>query len=121
MPTIRRETWRPAPVPEPPRLTELREAARHCTACPLYKTGTQTVFGEGPKRAPMMLIGEQPGDQEDLAGKPFVGPAGKIMDRALKEAGIDRKQVYVTNSVKHFKWEPRVKRRIHKKPNSREI
>jgi len=82
---------------------------------------TQTVFGEGPKGAPLMLLGEQPGNQEDLAGKPFVGPAGKILDRALEEAGIDRTQVYVTNTVKHFKWEPRGKRRIHKKPNSREI
>ena len=79
------------------------------------------MFGEGPKDAPMMLVGEQPGDYEDVAGKPFVGPAGKIMDQALEEAGIDRKQVYVTNAVKHFKWEPRGKRRIHQKPNSREI
>ena len=100
---------------------ELREAACGCTACPLYKRATQTVFGEGPKHAPITLVGEQPGDYEDVAGKPFVGPAGKIMDRALEEAGIDRKQVYVTNAVKHFKWEPRGKRRIHKKPNPREI
>src|SRR3954470_21717707 len=99
----------------------LREEAAHCRACPLWKNATQTVFGEGPQHARLVLVGEQPGDKEDLAGKPFVGPAGKIMDRALKEAGIDRKQVYVTNSVKHFKWEPRGKRRIHKKPNSREI
>jgi len=82
---------------------------------------TQTVFGEGPKGAPIMLVGEQPGDYEDVAGKPFVGPAGKIMDRALEEAGIDRKQVYVTNAVKHFKWEPRGKRHVHQKPNAREI
>jgi uracil-DNA glycosylase family protein len=116
-----KEQWRPAPVPETSSLKELREAARHCTACPLYKTATQTVFGEGPKNAALMLIGEQPGDYEDVAGKPFVGPAGKIMNRALEEAGIDRKQVYLTNAVKHFKWEPRGKRRIHKKPNSREI
>ena len=116
-----KEQWRPAPVPETSSLKELREAARHCTACPLYKTATQTVFGEGPKNAALMLIGEQPGDYEDVAGKPFVGPAGKIMNRALDDAGIDRKQVYVTNAVKHFKWEPRGKRRIHKKPNSREI
>ena len=108
-------------MPETSSLKEVREAARRCTACPLYKTGTQTVFGEGPKHAQMMLVGEQPGDYEDVAGKPFVGPAGKIMDRALEDAGIDRKQVYVTNAVKHFKWEPRGKRRIHKKPNSREI
>jgi uracil-DNA glycosylase family protein len=99
----------------------MRAAARKCTACHLHKRATQTVFGEGPKDAPMMLVGEQPGDYEDVAGKPFVGPAGKIMDQALEEAGIDRKQVYVTNAVKHFKWEPRGKRRIHQKPNSREI
>src|SRR3954449_6938195 len=115
------EKWRPAPVPATSSLKEVRDAARHCTACPLYKTGTQTVFGEGPKHALMMLVGEQPGDYEDVAGKPFVGPAGKIMDRALGEAGIDRKKVYVTNAVKHFKWEPRGKRRIHQKPNSREV
>jgi uracil-DNA glycosylase len=99
----------------------LREAARACTACHLYKRATQTVFGEGPKRAPIMLVGEQPGDYEDLAGKPFVGPAGQIMNCALEEAGIDRQEVYVTNAVKHFKWEPRGKRRIHQKPNAREI
>ena len=99
----------------------MRDAARRCTACHLYQHATQTVFGEGPKSALLMLVGEQPGDSEDLAGKPFVGPAGKIMDRALDDAGIDRKKVYVTNAVKHFKWEPRGKRRIHKKPNSREI
>jgi uracil-DNA glycosylase family protein len=115
------ESWRPAPVPETSSLKELAEAAKKCTACHLYKRATQTVFGEGPKNATMMLIGEQPGDYEDVAGKPFVGPAGKIMDRALEEAGIDRKHVYVTNAVKHFKWEPRGKRRIHQKPNSREI
>jgi uracil-DNA glycosylase family protein len=115
------EEWRPAPVPETSSLTIVREAARGCTACHLYKRGTQTVFGEGPKGATLMLLGEQPGDQEDLAGKPFVGPAGKILDRALEEAGIDRDHVYVTNTVKHFKWEPRGKRRIHQKPNSREI
>ena len=111
----------PAPVPKTSSLKELAEAAKKCTACHLYKRGTQTVFGEGPKNATIMLIGEQPGDYEDVAGKPFVGPAGKIMDRALEEAGIDRKHVYVTNAVKHFKWEPRGKRRIHQKPNSREI
>jgi probable DNA metabolism protein len=113
--------WRPAPVPDTTSLGAVAEAACRCTACPLYKNATQTVFGEGPKRAAMMLIGEQPGDAEDLAGKPFVGPAGKIMDRALHEAGIDRSKVYVTNAVKHFKWEPRGKRRIHQKPNSRDI
>jgi uracil-DNA glycosylase len=115
------ETWRPAPVPETTSLSAVREAARSCTACHLYKRATQTVFGEGPKRAPIMLVGEQPGDYEDVAGKPFVGPAGKILDRALAEAGINRDEVYVTNAVKHFKWEPRGKRRIHQKPNSREI
>lgn len=115
------EYARPAQPPETSSLTTLREAAAHCTACHLYKRATQTVFGEGPKAASMMLVGEQPGDYEDVAGKPFVGPAGKIMDQALEEAGIDRKQVYVTNAVKHFKWEPRGKRRIHQKPNSREI
>ena len=115
------ESWRPAPVPETSSFKEVAEAAKKCTACHLYKRATQTVFGEGPKHATMLLIGEQPGDYEDVAGKPFVGPAGKIMDRALEEAGIDRKDVYVTNAVKHFKWEPRGKRRIHQKPNSREI
>src|SRR5215211_1214042 len=112
---------RPAQPPDTSSLSTVSEAAAHCTACHLYKRGTQTVFGEGPKRAAMMLVGEQPGDYEDVAGKPFVGPAGKIMDRALEDAGIDRSQVYVTNVVKHFKWEPRGKRRIHQKPNSREI
>ncbi len=115
------ENWRPAPVPATSSLTAVREAARDCTACHLYQRATQTVFGEGPKRAPIMLVGEQPGDYEDVAGKPFVGPAGKILDRALAEAGINRDEVYVTNAVKHFKWEPRGKRRIHQKPNSREI
>src|SRR5437868_10465485 len=113
--------WIPAPVPDTSSLTMLRSASKTCTACHLFKHATQTVFGEGPKGATLMLLGEQPGDQEDLAGKPFVGPAGRILDRALEEAGIDRREVYVTNTVKHFKWEPRGKRRIHKKPNSREI
>ena len=113
--------WHPAPVPETNDLGKVAAAAKKCTACHLYKCGTQTVFGEGPKRARLMLVGEQPGDQEDLAGKPFIGPAGRLLDRALEEAGIDRDDVYVTNTVKHFKWEPRGKRRIHKKPNSREI
>jgi uracil-DNA glycosylase family protein len=115
------EFARPARPPDTASLTTVREASRGCTACPLYKQATQTVFGEGPKGATMMLVGEQPGDYEDVAGKPFVGPAGKIMDRALEEAGIDRSQVYVTNAVKHFKWEARGKRHIHQKPNSREI
>jgi DNA polymerase len=113
--------WIPAPVPKTSSLATLKGAAKTCTACHLYKHATQTVFGEGAKDAKLMLLGEQPGDQEDLAGKPFVGPAGKILDRALEEAGINRAEVYVTNTVKHFKWEPRGKRRIHKKPNSREI
>jgi len=111
----------PATPPDSSSLSTVRKAAEHCTACHLYKRATQTVFGEGPKKAPMMLVGEQPGDYEDVAGKPFVGPAGKIMDRALEEAGINRKEVYVTNVVKQFKWEPRGKRRIHQKPNSREV
>jgi uracil-DNA glycosylase family protein len=113
------------PVPDllPDRATidSVRAVAAGCKACDLYKRGTQTVFGEGPKRAEIMLVGEQPGDAEDLAGHPFVGPAGKLLDRALEEAGIDRSAVYVTNVVKHFKWEPRGKRRIHSKPNSAEI
>lgn len=113
--------WRPAPAPNTSSLATLKNAAKKCTACHLYKHATQTVFGDGAKGAKLMLLGEQPGDQEDLAGKPFVGPAGKILDRALEEAGIDGAEVYVTNTVKHFKWEPRGKRRIHKKPNSREI
>jgi uracil-DNA glycosylase family protein len=115
------ETWRPAPAPATTSLSTLAKAAAHCTACPLYKNATQTVFGEGPKNATLMLVGEQPGDQEDLAGKPFVGPAGQILNRALKDAGINKDEVYVTNAVKHFKWEPRGKRRIHQKPNSRDI
>src|SRR6266550_2104654 len=121
MPTNSDEHARPATPPATSSLAEVRAAARECTACHLHKHATQTVFGEGPRQTPIMLVGEQPGDYEDVAGKPFVGPAGKIMDRALEEAGIDRKKVYVTNAVKHFKWEPRGKRRIHKKPNSREI
>jgi uracil-DNA glycosylase len=121
MRTDEEEYARPAQPPDTSNLAAVREAAANCTACHLYKRGAQTVFGEGPKRAAIMLVGEQPGDYEDVAGKPFVGPAGKIMDRALEEAGIDRSQVYVTNAVKHFKWQPRGKRRIHQKPNAREI
>src|SRR5215204_4524708 len=102
-------------------LPSLREAAADCRACDLWKRGTQTVFGEGRRRAKVMFIGEQPGNEEDLTGKPFVGPAGKLFDNALAAAGIDRSQTYVTNVVKHFKWEPRGKRRIHKKPNAVEI
>ena len=108
-------------IPDRPSLKTVRDAARECRACDLYKRGTQTVFGEGPRRAEVMMVGEQPGDAEDLAGQPFVGPAGKLLDRGLVEAGIDRGIVYVTNVVKHFKWEPRGKRRIHAKPNSAEI
>jgi uracil-DNA glycosylase len=102
-------------------LEELKQEAKDCKNCDLWKLGTQTVFGEGGPKARLMLVGEQPGDQEDLEGLPFVGPAGKLLDKALEEAGIDRKKVYVTNAVKHFKWEPRGKRRIHKKPNAAEI
>jgi uracil-DNA glycosylase family protein len=108
-------------VPKNPTMKSLQEAARNCRACPLWKTGTQTVFGEGSRKAKVVFVGEQPGNDEDLAGKPFVGPAGKLLDKALVEAGINRDEVYVTNAVKHFKWEPKGKRRIHKKPNAREI
>jgi DNA polymerase len=108
-------------VPERPSLKKLKEAAAGCKACPLWETGTQTVFGEGAVSAEIVLVGEQPGDQEDVAGKPFVGPAGRLLDKALEEAGIDRKLAYVTNVVKHFKWQPRGKRRIHQKPNAAEI
>ena len=108
-------------MPERPSLAKLREAAAGCTACDLHKTGTQTVFGEGKASAEVVFVGEQPGDQEDLQGRPFVGPAGKLFDKALEDAGIDRTQVYVTNAVKHFKWVGRGKRRIHQKPNWSEI
>ncbi len=108
-------------LPEQLTLPALKEAAADCQACDLWKLGTQTVFGEGRRRAPVMFVGEQPGNEEDLTGKPFVGPAGRLLDQALEEAGIDRSQTYVTNVVKHFKWEPRGKRRIHKKPNAVEI
>ena len=108
-------------VPPHPTLPKLRVAAAGCTACDLYKHATQTVFGEGAPHARVMLVGEQPGDKEDLEGKPFVGPAGSVLDKGLVAAGIDRRDVYVTNAVKHFKWEPRGKRRIHKKPNQLEI
>jgi DNA polymerase len=102
-------------------LDALREEAAACTRCDLYANATQTVFGEGPAAADVMLVGEQPGDKEDLAGEPFVGPAGRLLDEALAAAGIDRSRVYVTNAVKHFKWEPRGKRRIHKTPNRSEV
>ena len=108
-------------VPPQPTISKLQEAARDCQACPLWERGTQTVFGEGSRHAKVVFVGEQPGNDEDLAGKPFVGPAGKLLDKALVEAGIDRDEVYVTNVVKHFKWEPKGKRRIHKKPSAREI
>jgi DNA polymerase len=108
-------------LPDRPTLASVRQAAKGCKACDLCMRGTQTVFGEGPRRAAIMLVGEQPGDAEDLAGRPFVGPAGRVLDRALVESGIDRRRVYVTNVVKHFKWEPRGKRRIHAKPSASEI
>jgi uracil-DNA glycosylase len=108
-------------LPSRPSLSSLRAAARGCTACPLYLSGTQTVFGEGLKRAELVLVGEQPGDREDLEGRPFVGPAGRLLDESLAEAGIDRGAAYLTNVVKHFKWEARGKRRIHQKPNAAEI
>lgn len=99
----------------------LAERARTCRACPLWAHATQTVFGSGDPHAKIMLVGEQPGDEEDLQGRPFVGPAGRLLDRALYGAGIDRRQVYLTNAVKHFKWEPRGKRRLHKTPAQREV
>jgi len=108
-------------IPKKPTLPGLQEAAANCKACDLWENATQTVFGEGKRRAKVLLIGEQPGNDEDLQGRPFVGPAGRLLDQALEETGIDRRQTYVTNVVKHFKWEPRGKRRIHKKPNSTEI
>ena len=108
-------------IPPRPTLSALREAAAGCRACDLWKCGTQTVFGEGRADARLLMLGEQPGNDEDLAGRPFVGPAGKLLDRALERAGIDRRTVYVTNVVKHFKWEPKGKRRIHAKPNAGEI
>ena len=111
----------PELIPERPTLQKLRDVAHDCRACDLYKRGTQTVFGEGPSKAEVMFVGEQPGDAEDVAGHPFVGPAGRLLDKALEEARIDRARVYVTNVVKHFKWEPRGKRRIHAKPNAAEI
>jgi DNA polymerase len=108
-------------VPKARSLSALREAARDCRACPLWQSGTQTVFGEGDRRARFVLVGEQPGNEEDLAGHPFVGPAGRVLDRALEQAGLDRDEAYVTNVVKHFKWTPKGKRRLHQKPNAREV
>ena len=125
------ESEAPAPAPEPghryPELPETkslgawRDAAAHCQACDLWKSATQTVFGEGRRTAKVVFVGEQPGDKEDIAGKPFVGPAGRVLDEALDAAGIDRDTVYVTNAVKHFKWRPAGKRRLHEKPNRSEI
>src|SRR3954454_2178585 len=108
-------------LPERLSLASLREAAAGCQACPLWRTGTQTVFGEGAKRSEVMLVGEQPGDREDREGRPFVGPAGRLLDEALEEAGIARTRAYVTNVVKHFKWQARGKRRIHAKPSWSEV
>ena len=108
-------------IPAHATLPKLRAEAAGCRACDLWKRGTQTVFGEGPAGARIMLVGEQPGDREDVEGRPFVGPAGLLLDRALEEAGIARAEAYVTNAVKHFKWEPRGKKRIHQKPNAVEI
>ncbi len=108
-------------IPKHPTLTGLREAGAGCRACDLYKTGTQTVFGEGAEHARVMFVGEQPGDREDIEGKPFVGPAGRVLDEALSKVGIDRRHVYITNAVKHFKWKPQGKRRLHQKPNAVEI
>src|SRR5947208_1178817 len=116
-----KSTARPAPVPEGAGLDELAAAAAGCTACDLYRSATQTVFGRGSPGAKLMLVGEQPGDREDIEGEPFVGPAGALLDRALADAGIDRALTYVTNAVKHFKWQPRGKRRIHQKPNAAEM
>src|SRR2546423_2309664 len=115
------QTTAAARIPQEASLDEVREAAAECTACPLFRNATQTVFGEGPERAAIMFVGEQPGDSEDLAGHPFVGSAGKLLDRCLKAAGVDRSRAYVTNAVKHFKWVPRGTRRIHSKPSSMEI
>lgn len=111
----------PRVAPDTGTLDDVREAAHDCKACALWAHATQTVFGEGPEHASIMLVGEQPGDQEDRRGHPFVGPAGQLLDRALADAGIERGEVYLTNAVKHFKWEPRGKRRLHKKPGDAEI
>jgi DNA polymerase len=108
-------------IPPRPTLDDLRRKAAGCTACHLHELGSQTVFSEGPSGAELMLVGEQPGDVEDREGRPFVGPAGKLLDRALAEAGIERERVYLTNAVKHFKWKPRGPRRIHDTPNEREV
>jgi DNA polymerase len=115
------ETGAAGLIPNEPGLDALRRVAAGCTACPLYRNATQTVFGEGPERARVMFVGGQPGDSEDLAGHPFVGPAGRMLDRCIAEAGIERDRAYVTNAVKHFKWVPRGTRRIHSKPSTMEI
>jgi uracil-DNA glycosylase family protein len=120
MPTRVQQTAAPL-IPPNATLATLREAAAGCKACDLWRTGTQTVFGEGARNARLIFVGEQPGDKEDQLGHPFVGPAGRVLDKALAASGISRRDVYVTNVVKHFKWEPRGKRRIHKKPNTIEI
>lgn len=108
-------------IPDHPTLASVREAASHCRACPLWKRGTQTVFGQGLKKSRVVLVGEQPGDEEDKQGLPFVGPAGRVLDKGLAAAGIERKDAYVTNAVKHFKWVAKGKRRLHQKPNAKEI
>ena len=109
------------PPPDPRSVDQLKDAAASCHGCDLWEHATQTVFGEGAEHAVMMLVGEQPGDQEDLQGKPFVGPAGRLLDKALEAAGIDRRRVYVTNAVKHFRWTRRGKRRLHEKPNTGQV
>lgn len=121
MATRRQTEYAAAVVPAAMTVPALREAAQTCTACDLYKQATQTVFGEGALHASILMVGEQPGDQEDRTGHPFVGPAGRMLDKALAEAGIAREDVYITNAVKHFKWEPQGKRRKHKKPSAGEI
>ena len=108
-------------LPERITLPALREASRSCKGCNLYQRATQTVFGEGPRRAALMLVGETPGDREDLAGKPFVGPAGRLLDEGMEQSGLERGKTYVTNAVKHFAWEERGKRRLHKKPRWSEV
>jgi uracil-DNA glycosylase len=112
---------KPIVLPDRPTIPKLQRAAAGCQACDLYENATQTVFGEGPRSASVMLVGEQPGDREDIEGEPFVGPAGRLLDKSLEEAGIARRDVYVTNVVKHFKWKPRGKRRLHQKPNAEQI
>jgi uracil-DNA glycosylase len=120
MPRNRSDSF-PAPVPDSRDLRVLRRAAAVCQACPLWRRATQAVFGEGPARARVLVVGEQPGDQEDQAGHPFVGPAGQLLDRALQAAGIDRRTLFVTNAVKHFKWVERGRRRLHEKPAALEL